>query len=144
MSDAYKGDVTVQECWSSLEGETDAFLVDVRTLAEWNYVGFPVLPEGRHPPVFQEWQSFPSMKVDPNFTARLSDEIERAGGSRASKLFFLCRSGVRSQASAAAMTALGFGECYNILDGFEGPPDEEGHRGRKAGWKAEGLPWAQK
>ncbi len=47
-------------------------------------------------------------------------------------------------ASASALTDLGFANCFNVLDGFEGPPDEEGHRGQIAGWKAAGLPWRQK
>jgi rhodanese-related sulfurtransferase len=55
----------------------------------------------------------------------------------------LCRSGVRSIAAAEAMTAAGYKNCYNILGGFEGPPDQQRHRGTTGGWKAAGLPWEQ-
>lgn len=144
MSRSYKGDVSVEECWSVLQSYSDSFLVDVRTSAEWNFVGFPLVPENGHDAVFAEWQTYPSMAVDGAFAERVGGAVTAAGGSPSSKLYFLCRSGARSMSSAAAMTAAGFTNCFNILDGFEGPPDPEGHRGQIAGWKAAGLPWRQK
>lgn len=145
MSRPYKGDVSVTDCWAKLQGDPDAFLIDVRTNAEWAYVGLPLTPQGARQPLLVEWQRFPSMTVEPDaFVEQVRGAVEAAGGSTASPLYFLCRSGVRSMGSAAAMTAAGFANCFNVEGGFEGPPDEEGHRGRVAGWKAEGLPWAQK
>ncbi|WP_182084271.1 rhodanese-like domain-containing protein [Aureimonas sp. ME7] len=145
MSRSYQGDVSAEDCWSSLETEDDTFLIDVRTSAEWNFVGFPLLPENhRRATLFAEWQTYPTMAVDGAFAARVGDAVRAAGGSEASKLYFLCRSGARSMSSAAALTDAGFTQCFNVLDGFEGPPDEEGHRGQIAGWKAAGLPWRQK
>lgn len=143
MSKDYKGDVSPGECWSALAETPDALLVDVRTTAEWAYVGLPMLSSLGKTPLLVEWQSFPSMSVDPAFAEKLADQVGKAGGNRASPIFFLCRSGVRSIAGAVALTAHGFENCFNVLGGFEGPPDADGHRGRKAGWKAEGLPWAQ-
>ncbi|MFO7579762.1 MAG: rhodanese-like domain-containing protein, partial [Nitrosomonas halophila] len=58
-------------------------------------------------------------------------------------LMFICRSGNRSDHAATIMSQNGFPDCYNILEGFEGDKDESGHRGRKNGWKAAGLPWVQ-
>jgi hypothetical protein len=49
---------------------------------------------------------------------------------------------VRSIAAARRASELGF-EAYNILDGFEGEPDEQAHRGSKGGWRHLGLPWRQ-
>jgi rhodanese-related sulfurtransferase len=145
MNHPYEGDVTAEACWNALRNDPDSFLVDVRTSAEWNFVGFPEMPEGHRTPIFAEWQSYPAMSVDPSgFAAKVSGAIEAAGGSRQSRIFFLCRSGARSMSSAATMTGAGFEHCFNIADGFEGPPDDEGHRGRVAGWKAAGLPWRQK
>ena len=144
MSDGYFGDVTVGECWSALSDTSDAVLVDVRTMAEWTYVGVPALEALGKSAILAEWQSFPSMQVAPDFAAALAKRIEADGGSKATPVYFLCRSGVRSIASAQALTAAGFDHCCNVLDGFEGPPDEDGHRGRRAGWKAEGLPWMQR
>ncbi|MCC4299939.1 rhodanese-like domain-containing protein [Aurantimonas coralicida] len=144
MNGEYKGDVTPKECWAALADTPDAVLVDVRTVAEWSYVGVPQLAPLGKAAILQEWQSFPSMAVDPDFAAKLARRIESEGGTRDTPVFFLCRSGVRSIASAVALTGAGYTNCFNVLDGFEGPPDEEAHRGRKAGWKAEGLPWVQK
>jgi len=41
------------------------------------------------------------------------------------------------------VSEIGFTEAYNILEGFEGDKDENGHRGNVSGWKAAGLPWMQ-
>ncbi|RIY00814.1 rhodanese-like domain-containing protein [Aureimonas flava] len=144
MSRSYKGDVSVEECWSVLQSDPQSFLVDVRTSAEWNFVGFPLVPENGRDAVFAEWQNYPSMSVDAGFVERVGAAVRAAGGSQESAIFFLCRSGARSMSSAAAMTAAGFSACHNVLDGFEGPPDPDGHRGNLAGWKAAGLPWRQK
>ncbi|KQT43142.1 sulfurtransferase [Aureimonas sp. Leaf454] len=144
MSGRYAGDVSSRECWTALSEDRDAFLIDVRTKAEWTFVGVPELGEAMREPLFQEWQTYPSMAIDPTFAATVADAVEAAGGTRSSKLYFLCRSGARSQGAAAALTQAGFSDCFNIADGFEGPPDPQGHRGTVAGWKAAGLPWAQR
>jgi hypothetical protein len=34
-------------------------------------------------------------------------------------------------------------QAYNILEGFEGDPDTNAHRGNKGGWRLQGLPWRQ-
>ncbi|MEH6719291.1 MAG: rhodanese-like domain-containing protein [Aurantimonas endophytica] len=143
MDERYRGDVTASACWSALSESEDAVLVDVRTSAEWTYVGLPQLAPIGKSVVLAEWQSFPSMGVDPAFAPKLAERLEAAGIGKSAPIYFLCRSGVRSIAGAVAMTGYGYENCFNVLNGFEGPPDEEGHRGRKAGWKAEGLPWSQ-
>ena len=70
--------------------------------------------------------------------------MKQAGLKPEQKIYFLCRSGVRSLAAAQAAQAAGFPHVFNIADGFEGPPDPQGHRGTTAGWKADGLPWRQR
>ena len=144
MAQGYEGDVTAQECWSSLADDPAAILVDVRTAAEWTYVGIPDLSPVGKTAILAEWQSFPSMAVDPAFTDRVTQTLSEASLDKQSRVFLLCRSGVRSIAAAQALTAAGFEHCFNVLDGFEGPPDVNGHRGTKAGWKAEELPWLQR
>jgi len=62
----------------------------------------------------------------------------------ANKIYFLCRSGVRSLAAAKAAQEAGYAHVYNITDGFEGPVDATGHRGTVSGWKASELPWRQR
>jgi len=133
---SHAGDLTPTEAYELLQRDPDAVLVDVRTKAEWSYVGTPVAP-GRDV-VLVEWQTFPA--GTPN--TRFLEQLEAAGVRRAVPIAFICRSGVRSLSAARAATAAGFGPAYNVSDGFEGPLDPQGHRGVR-GWKASGLPWRQ-
>jgi rhodanese-related sulfurtransferase len=118
-------------------------LIDVRTNAEWAYVGTPDIQGLGRTPLFLEWQSYPSMAVDANFAARLETLLQSKGVERGASLVFLCRSGARSRHAAIAMTNAGWGPCFNISDGFEGPLDGLRRRGGASGWKAGGLPWTQ-
>ncbi|GAC1348435.1 MAG: rhodanese-like domain-containing protein [Acetobacteraceae bacterium] len=123
-----------------MQADRQARLVDVRTTAEWSFVGLPDLEAAGQEPVLIPWQFFPTMQVNDEFV----DHLRKAGLTPEHKIYFLCRSGVRSQAAAEAAMAAGFAHAYNIEGGFEGPPDADGHRGKVAGWKAEGLPWRQR
>lgn len=140
---AYQADATPEEAWKTLASEPGAALVDVRTTAEWTYVGLPDLSPASAPLLRVEWQSFPSSQVNPAFVESVDAALRAAGSRTDSPIFFLCRSGARSAAAAAAMTGAGFSRCYNIAGGFEGKRDESGHRGSVEGWKAAGLPWTQ-
>lgn len=136
-------DVDVETTWQALTSKPRAQLVDVRTRAEWTYVGIPDLgPVGKRP-VLVEWQTFPDQAVDPRFAERLAGELKALGVQEDDELFFICRSGTRSLAAAKAMAEAGFRNCHNVAGGFEGPLDDERHRGSVNGWKAAGLPWQQ-
>ena len=133
-------DVTPAATWEALTQDPAAALIDVRTDAEWNFVGVPDLAEAGKQVVLIPWQVYPSMQVNGAF----AEHLRKAGLSPESKLFFICRSGVRSLAAGQAAQAAGFPLAYNVAGGFEGPVDAEGHRGQVAGWKADGLPWLQR
>ncbi|MDX5368055.1 MAG: rhodanese-like domain-containing protein [Alphaproteobacteria bacterium] len=135
--------LTAQAAWDLLTSDPDAQLIDVRTRAEWTFVGIPDLAGVRRQPILVEWQVFPSMEVTPGFTAVLDQALLEKGVPENAPLLFLCRSGGRSMAAAQAMAGHRAGRLVNISDGFEGPTDAEGHRGAVAGWKASGLPWRQ-
>jgi rhodanese-related sulfurtransferase len=135
----YAGDVPSATAWKILKDQKDAVLIDVRTRAEWNYVGLPDLDAVGKKPTLIEWQVFPSMQPNPDFVAALSGALP----DKEAPLLFLCRSGARSAAAAKAMTAAGFSTCLNVADGFEGPLDAQAKRGTAGGWKAAGLPWRQ-
>ena len=132
--------VSPKQVWEALQGDPTARLVDVRTPAEWTYVGLPDLTGPGQEPLLIPWQIFPTMHVNADFT----DNMQQAGLTPDQPVYFLCRSGVRSLAAAQAAAAAGFTRSFNILNGFEGPPDQQGHRGQVSGWKAEGLPWRQR
>jgi rhodanese-related sulfurtransferase len=132
--------VSPGKTWEALKTDPNAQLVDVRTDAEWNFVGVPDLAAAGKQAVLLPWQVYPAMQRNAEFEAQLS----QAGFTPEHHIYFLCRSGVRSLAAAEAARAAGFPTVYNIADGFEGPPDGAGHRGVTSGWKAAGLPWRQK
>lgn len=136
-------DVGVTETWDRLRDVPDATLVDVRTRAEWAFVGLPDLGQLGKRPILIEWQTFPDNREDAQFEQRLRSALTEAGSEPASDVFFICRSGSRSRRAALTMAAAGYSRCHNVADGFEGPLDSEHHRGRVAGWKFAGLPWAQ-
>jgi rhodanese-related sulfurtransferase len=135
---SYAGDVTPEQAWTALRDEPGAVLVDVRTRAEWSYVGLPDLGGIGKEPVLIEWQTYPDGRVNDRFTAQL----EEAGVAKDAPVYFLCRSGVRSVSAATTATQQGWSRSHNVLHGFEGPHDETRHR-TVAGWKVAGLPWVQ-
>jgi rhodanese-related sulfurtransferase len=138
-SEGYAGDIPAAEIWQHLAGDTEAVLIDVRTNAEWSYVGVPDLTSLDKRPLNVSWKLFPAMIENTDFQGQL----EAAGLRPGQRLFFLCRSGVRSRAAARAMTEAGLGPCYNISDGFEGDRSEAKRRGAMGGWRHAGLPWVQ-
>lgn len=136
---SFAGDIPVEEAWAVLRDERDATLIDVRTDAEWSYVGVPDLTGLGKQPLLVSWQRFPDMAINAEFI----EMLHRAGLSLDAANLFICRSGVRSRAAALAMAAEGFSRCYNVAEGFEGDKDASQHRGTTGGWKAAGLPWIQ-
>ncbi|MEL0071245.1 MAG: rhodanese-like domain-containing protein [Rhodobiaceae bacterium] len=138
-SDGFAGHVSPATCWQVLSADGDAILVDVRTQAEWQYVGLPDLSGLGKQTLCVEWQSYPDLQVNPAFAEQLRPHV----GTATAPLFFICRSGVRSMAAARVMTAEGHTPCYNVAGGFEGDTDAHGHRASVNGWKFADLPWRQ-
>jgi len=130
----YAGALTPTEAWSLLQSDERVRLIDVRSRAEWEFVG-------RVPGAVEiEWKSWPGMVPNAGFVDTLRAAL---AGVEAPRLLFLCRSGGRSHDAAVAASAAGLGECYNVLEGFEGDRDARQHRNTTGGWRAAGLPWGQ-
>ena len=128
----YPGELTPREAFDVLDLAPGARLVDVRTRAEWDWVG-------RVPGAVEiEWNQYPGGVRNPDFLAELKRQVDPEA-----LVMFLCRSGVRSVGAAAAATEAGYASCYNILEGFEGDKDANGQRNRIGGWRHAGLPWIQ-
>lgn len=128
----YEGALLPSEAHELLSLAPGAKLVDVRTRAEWDWVG-------RIPGSVEiEWQAYPGGQLNPNFSQELLHQVELE-----SLVMFLCRSGARSHAAAASAKQLGYTAVYNILQGFEGDKDPSGHRNALGGWRHAGLPWTQ-
>lgn len=128
----YQGELTPREAYELWQGAPGARLVDVRTRAEWDWVG-------RIPGAVEiEWNQYPGGVRNPNFLAELSRQVDPEA-----LVMFICRSGVRSISAAAAASEAGYTNCYNVLEGFEGDKDANGHRNNIGGWRRAGLPWHQ-
>ena len=128
----YVGALTPTEAYALLQQAPGAKLVDVRTRAEWDYVG-------RVPGAVQiEWQSYPTGQLNPDFLTELRAQVDPEA-----PVMFLCRSGVRSNAAAAVASDAGYTQAFNVLEGFEGDKDQNGHRNSVGGWRVAGLPWIQ-
>lgn len=142
-SPEYAGDITPAEAWDGLRNEPKAQLLDVRTMAEWNFVGVPDVSSLGRKVHCVEWQGFPTGARNPGFADEATQVLAAAGADKSDSIYVICRSGARSRAAAIALTQLGFAKAFNVAGGFEGDVDAQGHRGGANGWKATGLPWKQ-
>ncbi len=147
---ASSGGSKVSECgpaaaWAELSANKKTLLVDVRTRPEWSFVGVPDLQSAQAGMMLSEWRQFPGMGINAEFSATLLADF---GPEIPEIIYFICRSGARSMEAARsvaeALNAQGKSvECVNVAEGFEGDVDQDGHRGKRNGWKARGLPWRQ-
>jgi rhodanese-related sulfurtransferase len=129
----YFGALTPRDAHAILAAGSGAQLVDVRTRAEWDYVGR--VPQS----TLVEWNTYPDGARNPRFI----DELKRIARDPEAPVLFLCRSGARSDAAARAAVSAGYAKAFNILEGFEGDKDASGQRGNLGGWRKNGLPWIQ-
>ncbi len=129
-------EMELAQAWEVLTEDAGAVLVDVRSEAEWQFVGVPDLRSVGKVPVLVPWARYPGT---PN--ERFVDEVRAAGVGPDQTVLLLCRSGQRSRAAGRALALVGYARCINVTAGFEGPLDEQGHR--TGGWRGAGLPWRQ-
>ncbi len=135
----YSGDVTPLTAWESLQNISNAALVDVRTQAEWVFVGTPELTSLGKELITIELQHYPEMEFNKNF----AQSLKKSMAAKQAPLFFLCRSGMRSRNAAIMAKQIGYENTYNIDGGFEGEHNNNRQRGAVNGWKSAGLPWRQ-
>jgi rhodanese-related sulfurtransferase len=128
----YEGLLLPAEAYQLMRDDPDAALIDVRSRAEWDFVG-------RIPGAVEiEWKSYPGMVPNVQFSEQLAKRVKKDALA-----MFICRSGGRSHDTATVATRAGFKACFNVLEGFEGDRDGAGHRNTVGGWRAAGLPWTQ-
>lgn len=130
----YAGALTPQEAFALLHTDSSVKLVDVRTNAERDWIGRVSLPLDQHLAV--QWNLYPGGTHNPDFLDELSKVADKE-----SVLLFLCRSGVRSRHASTLATENGYLHCFDILEGFEGDKDADGHRKTVGGWCKAQLPW---
>lgn len=133
MNLSYAGALLPREAYEVARADPRVTIVDVRTSAEWDWVGR--VPGAVH----IEWNTYPASVRNPRFAEQLRALVPATDVP----VLFLCRSGGRSHSAAALAAQLGYPQAYNILEGFEGDRNAEGRRGTIGGWKVAGLPWEQ-
>ena len=129
----YTGALTPPDAYALLQNAPGAKLVDVRTQAEWSWVG--QVPEA----LKIEWNTWPKGERNATF----ADTLQREVPNKDTTLLFMCRSGARSSAAATLAAELGYTNVYNVLEGFEGDKNEAGQRNTVSGWRYHRLPWSQ-
>lgn len=130
----YAGALTPQEAFQLLQSDPSVKLVDVRTNAERDWIGRVAIKDAQHLAV--QWNLYPENRPNPDFI----DQLNQSTGKE-DVLLFLCRAGVRSRHAATLATENGYKHCFDVLEGFEGEKDAEGHRKTVNGWCKAGLPW---
>lgn len=128
-------ELSLAEAWTMLSENPDSVLIDVRTQAEWTFVGVPDVSSVGKGLRAVEWTSFPTGAANTDFVDQATEGLRQD-----QPLLLLCRSGARSESAARALIQAGFENAYNVVAGFEGHLDIDSHR--HGGWKEE-LPWRQ-
>jgi rhodanese-related sulfurtransferase len=132
--------ISSKQCFERLSEESSSYLVDVRTKPEWMFVGLPDLQSLNKQTICVSWHVYPEMEINVNFES----EILKSGINKQDAIFFICRSGHRSQDAAEFLASRGFTDCFNVIDGFEGENDPNHQRSTINGWKYYKLPWKQR
>lgn len=126
------------------EINTNVFILDVRTAAEWTWVGHP----GKNK--LGEGEALEGKVVNIAYLLERNGEnifnnqflvdVRKTFGKNPNvTLITMCRSGKRSKAAASILAAEGY-DVYNMVTGFQGDRDSKGYR-TVNGWAMEGLPF---
>mgnify|MGYP001291285553 FL=1 len=131
--------ISSRECFEKLSIEVNSQLIDVRTKPEWIYVGVPDLSSINKKVIFVSWQVYPEMGTNKFF----ENQILESNIKKDNNLYFICRSGNRSNNAAEFLTSRDFSNCFNVIDGFEGKQNHKRQRASIDGWQFNNLPWKQ-
>ncbi len=134
-------EVSPVEAFKILTHQATATLVDVRSTMEYEFVGHPL--NAIHMPLKEPpgWDTFPDFVE--KLRASLAEHLPTGASLEDTPLLMLCRSGARSKLAGEMLINDGFTSVYNVLEGFEGDKDDNGHRNSVNGWRFHGLPWVQ-
>lgn len=134
-------EVNPRQAYEILKNTDDAVLIDVRSTMEYQYVGHPV--NAIHVPLKEP----PDWETKTNFVENLESVLQQQFNDKCGfsdmTFLMLCRSGARSAAAGELLIQAGYRNVYNVLEGFEGDKNEQGHRSTVNGWRFHELPWEQ-
>jgi len=146
--------LTAAQAYSVVKANAgEVLFIDVRTLAEIEFVGWAPMVDAVIPYMsndFDEWNEKKKryLKViSGDFPITFEDLVTSKGFNKDTPIIFMCRSGTRSAKAATLATKLGYTNAYTVIDGFEGDKAKEGKsKGHRTlnGWKNSGLAWDYK
>ena len=111
------------EAYDMLNTVPDTYVIDVRTRAEYQFVGHPISAY-LFPYMFMT-QEFVKKDDTYGFRFDIKNErfVEEIGKifKKTDNLLIISRDGTRSGLAAKDLAGAGFKNVYNVIDGFEGP-----------------------
>jgi rhodanese-related sulfurtransferase len=141
-----------KQVYNQLTSNKNAFLIDVRTQEEFDWVGNVCDSYFCNKQILHTWKNVANPMQSSQFSNILTEIILNKSKSLCAtqeqamqhlQLYFICRSGGRSGLSVVHLTNLGWQQCFNVLNGFEGDLNDQHQRGKINGWKFNNLPWRQ-
>ena len=135
---SYKRNLLPKMAVDRLQNNPQALFVDVRSKAEYKYVGFP------ENSILIPWIDDPDWEPNPEaFSDAVMQELDGRENLSDTEIILICRSGFRSNEALKCLENKGFTQVSHVASGFEGDLDENDHRGNLNGWRHDGMPWSQ-
>ena len=135
---SYKRNLLPKIAIERLQNNSQALFVDVRSKAEYKYVGYP------ENSILIPWIDDPDWEPNPEaFSDAVMQELDGRENLSDTEIILICRSGFRSNEALKCLENKGFTQVSHVASGFEGDLDENDHRGNLNGWRHDGMPWSQ-
>ena len=135
---SYKRNLLPKMAVERLQNNPQALFVDVRSKAEYKYVGYP------ENSILIPWIDNPDWEPNPEvFSDLVMQELDGRENLLNTEIILICRSGFRSNEALKCLENKGFTQVSHVASGFEGDLDENDHRGNLNGWRHDGMPWSQ-
>ena len=135
---SYKRNLLPKMAVERLQNNPQALFVDVRSKAEFKYVGYP------ENSILIPWIDDPDWEPNPEaFSDAVMQELDGCENLSDTEIILICRSGFRSNEALKCLENKGFTQVSHVASGFEGDLDENDHRGNLNGWRHDGMPWSQ-
>ena len=135
---SYKRNLLPKMAVERLQNNPQALFVDVRSKAEYKYVGYP------ENSILIPWMDDPDWEPNPEaFSDAVMQELDGSENLSDTEIILICRSGFRSNEALKCLENKGFTQVSHVASGFEGDLDENDHRGNLNGWRHDGMPWSQ-
>ena len=135
---SYKRNLLPKMAVERLQNNPQALFVDVRSKAEYKYVGYP------ENSILIPWIDDPDWEPNPElFSDLVMQELDGRENLLNTEIILICRSGYRSNDALKCLENKGFTQVSHVASGFEGDLDENDHRGNLNGWRHDGMPWSQ-